>query len=352
LFLHELTDCSGLEFVLFSNLEFHDTVELGRGIILAPCFTGADERHVDEAVSVATAEMRRRSRFVYDGWAPITEWSDDTVAQSVRQIDEAMLVFSLRTENRFEWEAKYRVDPEQKPTYQLDDDVIQNLGEAARSMDSMDPSDRTAILRSLSWLSQGFRASDPAARLVFFFLAVESLATYIEIEAENTSLASLGAERLTRSEKRAKQNECIAQTLGDATLSRHVAVERAYLECLQGVGRRLRSHVSRVTVEQPELSNTLFGDSLGQQSLYALRNFIAHGSANALDWKHTESIRRRLYDAEVAARDYIWCILRRSLDLARIGGRVKGSLSFPLTHAIASSPHMFVGPTHMAVIYA
>src|SRR5262245_8655920 len=73
-----------------------------------------------------------------------------------------------------------------------------------------------ALHLSIGWLSQASRLDQPAARFLFCILAIEALATYIEEEAPDESpLARLRAERLTKAERQGRRERCIDETLGE-----------------------------------------------------------------------------------------------------------------------------------------
>jgi len=181
-FLHELTGCAGLEFVAFSNATLEDPVVLSHGVVIVPCFlSNLGGLRIDDTLLQQTKMMRERNRFVYDGWIPIATWEDDVVRASVRRVDEALSVFSLRTRASFDWEPKYPAFGQGAETYKFESRHLEELEAVARTVDCLTDSDRNEIYRSLAWLSQSIRVGEPAARFLFSILAIESLATYCHV---------------------------------------------------------------------------------------------------------------------------------------------------------------------------
>ena len=103
---------------------------------------------------------------------------------------------------------------------------LQNLKNVSRTLDELSEDDRTAIYRSLAWLLQGMRLDEPAARFLFSILAIESLASYIEVTASAGSpLVVLRATNVTDADR----ENCIKDTLAQWLARR---TQKSYRESL------------------------------------------------------------------------------------------------------------------------
>jgi len=355
-YLHELTGCEGLEFVAFSNARLKNPVTLASGVILVPCFLSKIEgQNVRDPLLQQTMKMERERRFIYDGWVPIATWNEENVRKAVRNVDEALSIFCLSSSTYFEWEPKYPAPTSEiRSTYNYEDRHLQELERVAKLLDSLGESDRIALYRSLAWLSQGLRLNEPAARFLFSILAIESLAMYIEEKTPDDSpLAVLRAERLTRNERLARREKCIGDTLSRLLQSDSTkAITTAYFDCVVGTKRRLKTHLKHVFTSDPEPIALLFEHKVQGKSLYDLRHFIAHGTVDALSEAQRDRIRQRVWDAERVARRYILAVLKIALGAEPFREDMTATLSIGIQNLVTSNEGMYQGPTHMAFIYS
>jgi len=354
-YIHELTGCEGLEFVAFSNARLKNFVMLANSVVLVPCFLSDIEgQNVRDPLVQLTMKMERECRFIYDGWVPIATWDEENVRKAVRSVDEALSVFCLRGRTFFEWEPKYPAPSESSSAYQFEDQHIRELEGVARLLDSLSEGDRVALYRSLAWLTQGLCLSEPAARFLFSILAIESLATYIEREAPDESpLAVLRAEHLTRTERLAKREKCIDDTLSELLQSNPTkAISMAYFDCVVGIKRRLRTHLEHVFTSDAEPIALLFGHEVEGKSLYDLRHEVAHGTTDALSEVQRDRIRQRVWDAERLARRYVLTVLETALGAKPFSEGMTATLLLGIQNVVASSEGMYQGPMDMAVVYS
>lgn len=77
LYFHALTDLEFFEFTVFSNLRLSGRANLPNGVVIFPCFVHDDgsQYQYDKELETATRRMQAASRFIYDGWMRITDWS-------------------------------------------------------------------------------------------------------------------------------------------------------------------------------------------------------------------------------------------------------------------------------------
>jgi hypothetical protein len=351
--LHELTGCEGLEFVAFSNAQLSCPVTLVNDVVLVPCFLHEiDGQDIYEPLVQLTMRMARQCRFLYDGWIPIKVWDAEHVREAVRGIDEALALFCLRGRTFFEWEPKYpsvREATLPRSSYIFEDRHLQDLQMIVGLIGNLPKEDRVAVYRSIGWLSQASRLDQPVARFLFCIFAIEALATYIEEDAPDDSpLARLRAERLTRAEKRARREKCIGETLEEwLQHDKTEAIKRSYFDCVMGIKQRLKTHLERVFTSEAELVALLFEKPVEGKPLYDLRNTIAHGTTDALSVGEMEGIRLRIWEVEHIAAQYILSVFTKALGMQ--------PLSEGITVHTPTQPPILVGtnpePTHMAFLY-
>jgi len=352
--LHELTGTAGLEFVAFSNAMLEEPVELTGGVQLAPCFLPQRElsgANIGEPLVQLTMAMHRETRFVYDGWLPIETWEDEVVRKAIDNIHESFSLFALTARVWFDWEPKYPAIDGTRPSYPITEEQLSALASWARALGALPPEDRRAIYRSLGWLSQGIRLTEPSARLLFSILAIESLATYVESDAPDDSrFAAIRSERLTKSERREQREKCIEGILANKLREDPTkAIQDAYFDCVQGVGSRLKDHLGRV-FKQPEPLDLLFGSSPEELSLFDVRHRIAHGTADAISEAERHRIAQRVWEAERTARQYVASFVAAVSGVRPVPEMV-ATVQMNLLNSVAEGGARYEGPTHMARLY-
>jgi len=294
--------------------------------------------------------MEQKSRFIYDGWISIATWNEQNVRRAIQSIDEALSTFCMKGRIFFDWEPKYPAPSDPRSMYKLDDEHLQELESRAQTLDSLEDDDRTAIYRGLAWLSQGIRLDEPAARFLFSILAIESLATYIEEKASDSSpLTALRTTNITEAERVKCIKDTLSKWLDD---NPGKAIERAYFDCVTTITRRLKRHLQNVFASDAGSYALLFEHKIEGKTLYDLRHYVAHGRANALSEMQREQIRRRVWDAERVARRYIWAVFERALGTPPITSKIQAAFFVGVHNVVVSSEDMYQGPTHMAVIYS
>ncbi len=181
-YAHELIGCEGLEFVAFSNAYLKEPILLPGNIRLVPCFLpDINGCSLKDPLAHFTMQMQRRSRFIYDGWLPISDWRTEAVKERIRQVEGALSVLALLGRINFSREPKYMpIVPSEHSSYHFERGHLEEVNQLSHLFDSFPSADAKAILRSIAWLSQSLRLSEYAAQFLFSILAIESLAIYIE----------------------------------------------------------------------------------------------------------------------------------------------------------------------------
>jgi len=352
-YTHELVDCQGLEFVVFSNARMNLPVELPGNITLVPCFI-ANSQGIDSTIAQLTSEMARKACFVYDGWLPIADWHLDDVRRAVRGINSALSVFALRASSWFSWEPKYSPIIQGDSYYNFRSEDIAQVNELSKSISEMKEPDAQAFLSSIGWLSQSVRSNEPAARFLFGILAIESLAMYIEEKSTKCSVFSkLKSEKLTKQQHKEWRQTCIRDKMAELLdEDPDKAMREAYSDCIGGIGRRLESHLTNVFCGESEPVKLLFKLKVDDKTLYEMRHQIAHGRMDALSEKQREAIMARAWDVERVAREYTLKVLGIATAREIDEFQISESIVVRFRDGAASREGMYRGPVHMAEVYS
>jgi len=351
-FLHELTECDGFEFVVFSSSKLTHHITLNEKIVLVPCFTMRDRINLQDQISLKTLDMEKRSRFVYDGWVPISDWSEENVRKTLKKIDKALSSFSLKIGTYFEWFPKYE-GQDQDSSYQFTKEHLEELEKITSKIETLPQEDHEAVYRSIGWLSQAFRLDDPAAKFLFFILAVESLSYYIEKEAkDNSILLQLRADTRTKKERKENMQFCIEQNLGDLEKNPVESIKKAYLNCIEtGSTQTIKSHIAKLHGEDSETFKLLFEKKGEEESLYNFRHKIAHGDIYTITESERQRIENRLWDAERVARGYLQKVIKNIFKIENISTKFTAEIYISPDNMIGGKGIRFHGPTHMAIVY-
>jgi len=349
LFLHELVNCQGLEFVVFSSAKFKKAVNLPGNIVLVPCFYPevAGKSWNDRLVQL-TIMMQEHARFVYDGWLPISDWNIEDLRESVNHLNRILTLFSNQERIWFMWEPKYIPHQLYPPSHLIEDNHLNEITDLNLIIQTWPDNDVSAYYRGLSWLSQSLILPQPAARFLFCIVSIESLVTYIEREATNDSIFySLKSSRPYTKEEREK---CIEDTLNHHLINNPInAIQISYSKCVRSITKILQDHLKRVFINDPESYSLLFENEISGMTLYELRHKLAHGGIDMMDDVQREIISSRIWDIENITRKYYNAVLKMILDKPSFEQKMVKSISYPFQ--IVSHEGMYKGPILMAEIY-
>lgn len=354
-YLHNITGCRGLEFVGISNAKLDRPVRLLDGIILFPCFLQSTVGcSLTDPKVRASVRMEQTGRFIYDGWLPIQEMNEDVIRYKIRILREILGTFSLISGGKFEWMPKYSTAKTADDTHYFSENEIKTLEGFATTIDGLASEDRRALLRSIGWLSECISLQNPESKFLFAVLAIESLCTYIEKEAQKHSpLQVLALEKKGNAERKAERNACIHATLDDL-LSKDPtrAIESAYFDCLKSIKATLQQHLTNIFCEDDDDIVAFFEKGESGFSLYELRHTIAHGSHDLLSESERSRIGRNAYKVERFAMRYIWYVFNTALNFFNESSTIQAFMPMgPDMNSIISSRSMYRGPVDMALLY-
>jgi hypothetical protein len=294
--------------------------------------------------------MQKTNRFIYDCWIPINDWDEENVRNSIHKIDESLSLFCLESRTFFDWKPKYQNPKDKRSSYEYNKSHIDYLEKLSKNIDTLEDDDRSAIYRSIAWLSQGIRLNEPAARFLFSILAIESLATYIEKSTRDDSPLS---KFRTINYSDSQREKCIEEYLNSFVEDNPVkAIEEAYFNCVTSITKRLKRHLELTLGKESKSYNLLFNLKVDGKTLYDLRHYIAHGRANALSEIQRDQINNRVWDAEKVSRKYINSILEQIFEIPKGDTKMSGFLFLGVDEAVIPKPDMYKGPTHIAIMYS
>jgi hypothetical protein len=342
-----LTDSSGVEFVFVSNAQFGTVILEGIGLQIVPCFIPLDP--LRPRTEERQAAMMKRGQFIYDGWLPSDKWTPARLEALVSFLDDIVSLFSMVGGYHAYWEPKYHYSAAAVASQIALPRDLHALVDSLNVMDGLSQADRTAVSRSLGWLSHALRSS-PVQRFLLLFVSIEGLASYIERESEADSpLRRFSEERLTKQERKEKREACIRETMTKG-LEPTQAVQEAYFTCVTGNKAMLMAHLTRV-LHSERVGQVMFADKVAGKTLWELRNDIAHGDLNVLSDDDVWVLSQRLGELEAIAREYL-----RSIFIALAGSDYftavrRPVLVFPASLSIGGPGTEYQGPTDMAEYY-
>jgi hypothetical protein len=347
----KFTDSTGVEFVFISNAQFPTLVLPESGLHLVPCFAPLDP--INPKIEDRQAAMMKWGQFIYDGWLPNEEWTPYRLDEIVSFLDDFAALFSIVGTYYAYWEPKYLFSRSPVPSYLATQPEFQSLVDTIAIMDSLPPSDRQALGRSVAWIANALR-TEPVQRFLLLFVSIESLATYIESDKtkKGSVLRSVfAADKPSKSERKRIRDACIEKIFAQGPVSAKT-VEKAYLDCIyKSVRDRLEDHLDRVFGDDG-VSRIIFKEEVGGKTLWQLRNDIAHGDLSLLSEKETRFLSKRVGVLEGIARDYLRTVFATLTRVDYFSKPRRPVLTLPLSQAIGSPGTEYEGPTDMAEYYA
>ena len=337
---------------MFSNAYIKQLITLPGNITLVPCFS-LDLSKIESNIDRLTLDMKRKGRFIYDGWLPIDDWDKANVREAIITIDSALTVFALLASAWFSWDSKYSMMMQGGISYEFEQNNITEINQLTNYINELNQQDARALLNSISWFSQSIRLTEPAARFLFNIVAIESLATYIEQSEEGSAFSQLRYNKLTKQQQNQERQDCISDIMAELLETNPVqAVQEAYFNCIVGIKQRIQNHLQGVFQEDTAPVQMLFSFKVDGKTLYDLRNEIAHGSMDALSEAQREVVLTRAFDLENIARSYLHKVIEKVTGVNLEDHMILESISPGLNQGINSNEGMYQGPTHMAIVYS
>lgn len=344
-----LTESSGIEFVMLSDAQLPVPVAFeGSGIHIVPCFRPL--RLEGGAVSEERqAAMAKRGGFIYDGWLPVKSWTEAKLEGIVSDLDDTVNLFSLVGKYHAYWEPKYDFTKQPVSWHLIFPDEFHALGSSITVLNSLATEDKVAVSRSVAWITNALKAGSDIQRFLLLFVSIEALVSYIEREsAKNSPLRKFAKDRLPKSERKEQREICIQRKL-NSDLELTQAVQEAYFECIVGSRAMLENHLNRVFGNELA-SKVMFREKVAGNTLWGLRNDIAHGSLNLLSEEEIRFVSRRVGELEGIARQYLRTILGGVADVNFPPARPP-LFTVPASQAIGSPETEYKGPIDMAEYY-
>jgi len=350
LFIHDLVDCQGIEFVVFSSAKLTERVTLPGNITLVPCFyPDIQGKSWNDPLVRLSDSMMRRARFVYDGWMPIDDWNRENVRTSIKKINQILTLFSIQERVSTTWEPKYMLHQVYPSSHNIEDQHIQEIVTLHETLQNWKFDDSWAFYRSLGWLSQSLTLPPSPSRFLLCIVTIESLANYIENKAENDSIFSIM--KATTKMDKTESDRCIEEVLGHLYDKDKInAIKSSFFDCVHlSTKKMLESHLNNVFKENKKYINLLFKDRIEGKTLYDLRHMIAHGGLDTLSDLQRQHIKDRIWNIEDTARKYLVTILTQIIGKDPFPEKMIKAMIMPFS--ISAKEKQYVGPTHMAELY-
>lgn len=351
MFVHDIVGIQGIEFVVFTSAKFKGETKLPGKITLVPCFLQetAGRSWKDRLVRLSFS-MMNKARFVYDGWIPIKDWNIENVREAIRKIDENLSLFSLQERIFITWEPKYLILKDSPPSHKIEDKHIIEIKKLHEYLYALNSNDNIAFYKSVAWLSQSLSLPLSPSRFLLAFVSIESLANYIEYEANQESIFR----KLKTSEKLEKEEieSCIEAILNSLDNSNKIkAITTCFYDCIYlSITKMLNKHLNNVFKNDKKPIELIFDVKIEEKTLYELRHMIAHGGLDTLSDLQRQTIKNRIWDIENIARKYLINVLKITMGKNPFVEKMIKSVSFEVS--VGAKEEQYVGPTHMAEIYA
>lgn len=344
-----LTRSLGYEFVFISNAQFTEPLRFDPGPIeIVPCFRPFPVEGGGMA-DMNQLAMMGRGRFIYDGWIPDAHLSPLTLEHAVSQLDVIAGSVSLVGSYYAHWEPKYFArDPIQ--SFIVSQGEISSFMAALGAVATMPREDATALRRTIGWLSSAASAHSPVASFLHYFVALESLITYIERDAPPTSpLGAFAKVKATKAQRREEATSCISQRI-EGTSDLVEAVKEAYFECVVSTRRLLEEHLKRILADQARV-DVLFERGPSSRSLWDIRGRIAHGDLDLLSEAEVDYVAASLGAIEDVVRSYVRIVASQSTRSEFFSRWRRPVLSFSAAEGYGAPGSVYKGPTSMAELY-
>lgn len=318
LYFHEITGCDGFEFTAESNIRFNDFVILPNKAILVPWFLSntLGKSHNDPAVKLTQA-MEDNAHFLYDGWIEIDQWDEENITKVIQSISESLSIFSAVFDVYFSWKPKYDDSKIAKPFHDFKIEDISSHHDLFHQINKITDSDKRALYRSLSWLSHAKQIDSPSARYLFYIIAIESLAKYIEEIAENNStfICLRSSPHRTKKERRELCKNCVEDKMENFRENPCGAISNMYFDCVVGIKKMLKRHLEFVLPNDKPKIILFFEEKVDGKTLYDLRNDIAHGSLDLLTENQVVQLNSRLHEVEEISSRYFLNVFKKCLGI-------------------------------------
>jgi len=345
---NEFLRCRGIEFVSFSNIKINRNFKFNNGLELRPCFYSDDDKFEDGQIFESSMLMNRRSKFIYDGWLPISNYTRNSVADYVEMIDQSLSIFSISGYIYFTWEPKYFyrhikngfIDSE----YTNDVNFIPHF---SSELSKLNQKDKIAIYRSINWINKAISNDEPMVSFLFYMISLEYFADYIEKPKKYKSIF----DNLKSNEKNESTINISEEIFNDLQTSDDPfrIISNYYFKYVVGIKKNIENQLRFIFKGNEEFIK-IFNKKIQKKTLYDIRSDIAHGSINPFNQEKINQIRKRLPELKHLSISY----LKEILTQCKINYYFKVNkfcVSADFDNAISSDESKDTKPVHMAIHY-
>lgn len=351
---HVFLKNDGLEFIAFSNLKIDKNIKLNSGLELRLCFNpDLGGRSGDDPIQKAEYLMHRKGRYLYDGWLPIKDWKTDNISNELRKIDEFLSLFSATGHVYFSWQPKYFYKEKEvsiiyADTKKNEKSIIDTVLSFQNNLDKLNiEDDKKSILKSINWINKAKETTDTIIKFLFYVLAIEQLAKYVENSKSTSSFYKIRTHK-DKKERREWKLNCIKEKLENIDYDNKPwsTIDDIYFSCNTGLKEMIKRQVKNAFKSDSYLQD------ISIDELYSVRSKIAHGNIDTLNSDEIEMLNNKIQDISSLAVNYILSVLYKC-DIEFEGGQLHSSfgINFVDDDTFIGNPSMYVGPTHMALRY-
>lgn len=343
----ELTGVHGIEFVVVAA--FVDAAPFRRlegELWLVPC-----RNVLDAAFSEAT--IQTPANYLYDGWLPLADASDDTILNGLRKIDEVVATMAHVHQCPCRWLVKYAEYGNQRRhnARRLTDEDHDALLEQATKLESLPLPTRSAVARSMTWLDNSRQQARQSDRFLSLWLALESLLLALYDDADGLGLPVQDSYAgLTKNERKERRRTDIREVF--ATVADPIeATKRAYFECVGSVRRQTEAVLSALFGAENPVVIWPYSANEERASPAQIRADMVHRGMSGVEASRVTNLDRLSGELERIVQSAIERVLQRSWEGGPLSHRPKTFVASmymddqPLN--LQGSPQLLVRPTEI-----
>ena len=302
-----------VEFVVRSGFKLPDT-----HMIFA---AGRLHLHICEPVD------RSPNAIVYDGWHELESTEPEEVEEAFRKTSQTLNRLSFAYNSRATWRLKYLLYPRMKRGYETPG--AEDLPRLIQFLEMKGSEKETSLLdAAVDWYNHAKSSGNVLNEFLAYYVAIEGIAMAV---SDGRADFDLGIPKDTKSERRTKKEDCIANLHTSLFTSDPTQfVQRAYFDCIHGIKKKTRKIVETVLGPESEAVRDMFERKVDGYSLNDLRNQIAHGTFSPSGTASEHLVAKRTGDIANIAREFLNRLILRipqSQSLPSWSGKHQSSLS-------------------------
>jgi len=238
--------------------------------------------------------------FVYDCWFKVNDVDVKEVEKDINSIKMAINRLGISFGAPIQWRFKYTMKANKTSHVDPTMEDMNYFGKVLSA--SLKPED-TVLIEAEDWYNQGKNSSTPFISYLCFYNSIENLA--INIAQGNTSISK----PMVKNKKEDKR-KCIEKLFEELYKGNPIQfVNDAYEKCLmESTRKKVEYAVEKIFGKNNPLTRNLYHKVNGN-SLYDIRNKIAHGVFSLYDKENVHLVSSRMGEIETLSKEFILRIL-------------------------------------------